>query len=525
MACLSARWRAADLYLRDVDALRLDLSMTEATPELHARAGGAREPYRAVLRQVRERLMRDPRARRRPASAHARRVRGAESPAGPDAPGEPGGQLADSDPYESIDELVEPLAPLLSLARRHRAAIIAEGRLADLLRRIAAFGLTLVRLDVRQHADRHTAALDALTRHLGARVLRGLVRRTRGRRSSRRRSPSRRLQTCRTFPRRTPRSGTCSTRSPAIADLHPESLGAYVVSMAQAPSDVLAVELLQNASPARGCGSCRCSRQVEALAACRGHDAGPAGDPVDIATRIDGRQEVMVGYSDSAKDGGRLAANWELYKAQEEIVAAARERGVQLTLFHGRGGSVGRGGGPTHLAIQSQPPGSIDGRLRVTEQGEMIQAQFGLPDIAVRTLELYTTATLDATLAPPAPRPPDAGARAMDRARRRGAQPPIARSSTSDPRFVDYFRAATPEVELGAAADRQPPRAAHGRRGGVETLRAIPWVFAWTQTRLLLPSWLGIGEALSAAFERGERDAAPRDVPRLAVLPLDARPD
>jgi len=108
--------------------------------------------------------------------------------------------------------------------------------------------------------------------------------------------------------------------------------------------------------------------------------------------RIANHQEVMIGYSDSAKDAGRFSAAWALYRAQEDIVATCREHGVALTLFHGRGGSVGRGGGPTYLAIQSQPPGSIDGTLRVTEQGEMIQAKFGLPDIAVRTMEVYTTA-------------------------------------------------------------------------------------------------------------------------------------
>src|SRR5215211_7248190 len=119
--------------------------------------------------------------------------------------------------------------------------------------------------------------------------------------------------------------------------------------------------------------------------------------------RDEGRQEVMVGYSDSAKDIGRLAAAWELYKAQESIVAACRDHGVPITLFHGRGGSVGRGGGPTYLAIQSQPPGSVDGTLRVTEQGEMIQAKFGLAGIALRSLEVYTTATLEATLTQPKP--------------------------------------------------------------------------------------------------------------------------
>src|SRR4030095_5777140 len=112
--------------------------------------------------------------------------------------------------------------------------------------------------------------------------------------------------------------------------------------------------------------------------------------------RCGGHQEVMIGYSDSAKDSGRLAAAWDLYKAQENVVAACRRHAVRVTLFHGRGGSVGRGGGPTHMALMSQPPGSIDGTLRVPEQGEMLQALFGLPDIAVRTLEIYTSGTLEA---------------------------------------------------------------------------------------------------------------------------------
>src|SRR4029077_4536171 len=152
--------------------------------------------------------------------------------------------------------------------------------------------------------------------------------------------------------------------------------------------------------------------------------------------RIRGQQEVMVGYSDSAKDAGRFAAAWSLYRAQEEVVATCARHGVQLTLFHGRGGTVGRGGGPTHLAIQSQPPGSIAGRLRVTEQGEMIQAMFGLLDIAVRTMEVYTTATLEATLAQataPTPEWRTVMDRLSERARRsyRGVV-------YDDPRFLDY---------------------------------------------------------------------------------------
>jgi phosphoenolpyruvate carboxylase len=214
--------------------------------------------------------------------------------------------------------------------------------------------------------------------------------------------------------------------------------------------------------------------------------------------------EVMIGYSDSAKDGGRLAANWHLYKAQEEVVAAARDAGVELTLFHGRGGSIGRGGGPTHLALQSQPPGSVNGRLRVTVQGEMIQAQFGLPEIAVRTLEVYATSVLEATLTRPAPVPP-AWRDVMDRLAT-DAHAVYRQTVYDDPRFIDYFYSATPEREIGLVPIGSRPSRRGSGNAGVEALRAIPWVFAWTQTRLLLPSWLGTGEALDAAFARGQRD-------------------
>jgi len=188
-------------------------------------------------------------------------------------------------------------------------------------------------------------------------------------------------------------------------------------------------------------------------------------------------------------------------------VQACRDSGIEVTLFHGRGGSVGRGGGPTYLAIQSQPPGSVDGRLRVTEQGEMIQAKFGLPGLALRTLEIYTSATLEATLTPPAPAP--------DEWRRRMAaladesQAVYRRVVYDEPGFIPYFRAATPESEFEDLTIGSRP-ARRRMDGGVESLRAIPWVFAWTQTRLLLPSWLGVGEALGAAIGRGELDTLRR---------------
>ena len=211
-----------------------------------------------------------------------------------------------------------------------------------------------------------------------------------------------------------------------------------------------------------------------------------------------------------------MSADWALYRAQEEVVAACEQHGVRLTLFHGRGGSIGRGGGPTYLAIQSQPPGSIRGTLRATEQGEMIQAKFGLVDIAIRTLEVYTTATLEAAVAPQPSRSPN-GARAWTRWRGgRGRR--IGRSCTTNRASFRIFDAATPEPELTQVSiGSRPARRSPGK--GVESLRAIPWQFAWTQTRLMLPSWLGIEDALS---ERPRRDAA-GDVCALGVLRVDDR--
>jgi phosphoenolpyruvate carboxylase len=266
--------------------------------------------------------------------------------------------------------------------------------------------------------------------------------------------------------------------------------------MASRPSDVLAVDLLQKLA-----STPRPQRVVPLFET--GGDLQRAGSVLDTLfavpsyrTRTGGNQEVMIGYSDSAKDTGRFAAAWALYRAQEEVVASCARHGIALTLFHGRGGTVGRGGGPTHLAIQSQPPGSIDGRLRVTEQGEMIQAKFGLTDIAVRTMEVYTTATLEATLSPVSAPPPEWRSM-MERLAGRSRE--SYRSLVYEtPEFLDYFHTATPEPELrGVRIGSRPAR----RGGGADVggLRAIPWQFAWTQTRLMLPAWLGVEDALEAS--------------------------
>jgi phosphoenolpyruvate carboxylase len=370
--------------------------------------------------------------------------------------------------------------------------------LLDCLRRAATFGLFLVRLDVRQDSSRHAAAMTEITDYLG------LGRYAEWDEETRVTFLLNELENRRPLlPAHFKASGetaevlaTCRE----VAGAPAASLGSYVISMAGAASDVLAVQLLLKES-----GLQRPMRVVPLFETLADLDnAGPVISRLlalrGYRARLQGPQEVMIGYSDSAKDAGTTAAAWAQYRAQETLVQVCREQNVELLLFHGRGGTVGRGGGPAHAAILSQPPGSVVGRFRTTEQGEMIRFKFGLPDIAEQNLNLYLAAVLEATVLPP-PTPEPAWRELMDKLATDGvnAYRAVVREH---PQFVAYFRQATPELELG----RLPlgSRPAKRREGGVESLRAIPWIFAWTQTRLMLPAWLGWEAALNNALQRGE---------------------
>ena len=463
-ACEASRALARRLYTTEVEALARELSITPANPALAAASHGAREPYRAVLLALLDRLR-----------------------AG-----------------EAFVDLRGPLELCYQSLVDTGQAAIAEGgwRMCCAAsrrsaRRSSASTSASTRGGMRRRSTRSRAASPEHRTSRGASPSASASSSTRSRIGS----PSPRT------PARTPTCATCSTpsrrsrRSPPIRSARtscrwparrPTCSPSSTCSRRSArifASSRCSKRSRRSSAPGRRCANCSPSRHA-------------ASEPVGEALRGQPNTEIMLGYSDSAKDGGRLAANWQLYKAQEDIVAAARDAGVPLTLFHGRGGSIGRGGGPTRLALRSQPPGSVDGRLRVTVQGEMIQAQFGLRDLAVRTLEVYTTSTLEATLSRPAP-VPAAWREAMERLSST-AHAAYRQVVYEDPRFIEYFRAATPEREIGLAPIGSRP-ARRGGDGGVESLRAIPWVFAWTQTRLLLPSWLGAGEALGAALARGER--------------------
>jgi len=313
---------------------------------------------------------------------------------------------------------------------------IADGCLLDFMRQVTTFGLCLVRLDIRQESDRHTDVLDAITRHLEIG-------------SYREWSEEKRQQWLLSELRgKRPLFGADLPKTEEIADvldtfhviseLPPDNFGAYIISMATAPSDVLAVELLQRECQIKN--PLRVAPLFEKLADL---EAAPAAMACLFSidwykNRIKGKQEVMIGYSDSGKDAGRLSAAWQLYKVQEELVKVSKDFGVKLTIFHGRGGTVGRGGGPAHLAILSQPPNTINGSLRVTIQGEVIEQSFGEAHLCFRTLQRYTAATLEHGMHPPNSPVPEWRALLDEMAA--VATKEYRSTVFGNPRFVEYFR-------------------------------------------------------------------------------------
>ncbi|QFT85572.1 Phosphoenolpyruvate carboxylase [Halomonas sp. THAF12] len=472
---LLGRWMAADLYSRDLEQLKAELSMWKANSALKAEVGDVAEPYRELIKRLLSRVE----ATRDWAQAQL------------DGVNHDGGPI-----IETRDQLYAPLLACYRSLCDVGLDTIANGVLLDTLRRVSVFGVTLTKLDLRQESTRHEQVFEELTDSLGLGHYRDWSEEQRQEFLLNELSSRRPL---------IPRRWECSAETREVIDTfrvigseHVEALGTYIISMAGQPSDVLAVALLMK--EVGGEATLPIAPLFETL-----DDLNRAGDVIDRLLALPGyrrlagdRQEVMIGYSDSAKDAGQLAAAWAQYRAQETLVEVCRRHDVDLTLFHGRGGTVGRGGGPAHAAILSQPPGSVNGSLRVTEQGEMIRFKFGQPDIALRSMEIYACAVLEASLLPP-PTPEPAWREEMDRLAGVAHQAYVG-VVREDPDFVPYFRSVTPETALGRLPLGSRP-AKRRQEGGVETLRAIPWIFAWTQTRLMLPAWLGSGEAFAKRLQ------------------------
>jgi phosphoenolpyruvate carboxylase len=479
-----SRWQAADLYLRDIENLRWELSIQHCSEELAQALGEPHpEPYREYLRETRERL----KATR---YCLGQRLQGLEAD--------------DRNIIRHKDELLQPLLLCYRSLVDSNLAEIANGQLLDFIYRVNCFGIELLKLDIRQESGRHRQAISAITEYLGLGNFESWTE------QARQNFLIQELQSKRPLlPKYLNEPEGSLIQHPdvlevfatmrTLAEQPPESLGAYIISMAEYPSDVLAVLLLQKEA-----GIQQPLRVVPLFETLK--DLDGAAKTMDTLfsmhwykQHIDAKHEVMIGYSDSAKDAGFMSANWAQYRAQEELTAIAQKHGVQLTLFHGRGGSISRGGAPTQQALFSQPPGSISGAIRVTEQGEMIRFKFGLEGIALQNLEIYTAATLEATLLPP-PVPKQEWRALMNQMTDLSVK--VYRQTVREnPHFVSYLRTVTPELELQMLPLGSRP-AKRKVSGGIESLRAIPWVFAWTQIRLMLPAWLGTGTAINQVHEQ-----------------------
>lgn len=514
-------------YLDEVHALGAELSMStlmvEASAELLALADAspdhsehrADEPYRRALIGIYARL-----------AATCKALTGQAAPRHP---------VADAEPYANAEAFAADIQIVIDSLRSHHGQALASARIDGLRRAIDVFGFHLASIDMRQVSDVHQAVIAELFAAAGVEAdYAGL--------------PEDRKLELLLAELRQPRLLTLpwheyseQTRSElrilAVARelrarLGPRVARNYIISHTETLSDLIEVMLLQKeAGLLRGTlGSRHDPARMELMVIPLfetiedlRNAAGIMQSLLDlpgfgaVVANQGGEQEVMLGYSDSNKDGGFLTSNWELYKAELALVQLFAERRIRLRLFHGRGGTVGRGGGPTYQAILSQPPGTVNGQIRLTEQGEIINSKFANAEIGHRNLETVIAATLEASLLPTQNAPRDLATFEGIMQRLSDHAYVAYRDLVYDtPGFKDYFFATTPiteiaDLNLGSRPASRKLMDKKNRR--IEDLRAIPWGFSWGQCRLLLPGWYGFGSAVRALL-----DGAPDDKARKATV-------
>ncbi len=472
---LLSRWEAAKLYEKSLTTIIRSYSMKKCSKKISSKVGKTFEPYRVFLRPLRDKL----RLTHRSIEQYFIN----KTP------------LDKNILLSSTEEILKPLRVVRESLEQNHNENVASGELLDLMRRAKCFGINLARLDIRQESSRHRQLIAELikkkfnknyynfTEEEKINFLKSKLTSTKSYINKFKFSDKENNEVWSTFK--------------VLADEPSECLGAYVISMTTSVSDILSVSFLQKEAKINN--KLRVVPLFETL-----DDLINAKLIMEslfskkwYRKLINNKQEVMIGYSDSSKDAGKICASWHQYKAQEEIVRLGKKFDVNVTFFHGRGGSPGRGGGPIQATLRSQPPGSVNGKIRITDQGEVIQQKYGYEPIAEYNLCSYIGAVTEATLNPPST--PKQNWRSLIEKMSDISKSSYRKNINQSSEFIKYFKTVTPSAALGKLSIGSRP-SKRKNVDNIKSLRAIPWVFAWTQIRLMLPAWLGSAEALRYAY-------------------------
>ena len=468
---LLSRWEAAKLYEKALTKLIRTLSMEKCSKKIIQSTGKSFEPYRVYLRPLRNKM----RVTHRLIEQHlVRKI-----------------PLDHKKLLLNKEEILKPLRVVRESLEQNKSENIASGELLDLMRRAKCFGINLAKLDIRQESSRHSKLISEFIKKKyksnyilwdEQKKIKFLAKKFNSKNNF-----------INNFKFKNSENKEVWSTFKMISDQPKECMGAYVISMTSSASDILSVLFLQKEAKIKD--RLRVVPLFETL-----DDLKNANNIMEklfslswYRKSIKNKQEIMIGYSDSSKDAGKLSASWHQYKLQEEVLKIAKKYNIELSFFHGRGGSAGRGGGPIQATLRSQPPGSVDGKIRITDQGEVIQQKYGYEPIAKYNLCSYIGAVMQATLNPP-PKPKENWRNLIQK---------MSEISTSSYRknindnsdFMRYFKTVTPHIALGKLSIGSRP-SKRKNVDNIKSLRAIPWVFAWTQIRLMLPAWLGTAEAL-----------------------------
>ena len=472
---LLSRWEAAKLYEKSLTKIIRSYSMMKCSKKISNKVGKSFEPYRVFLRPLRDKL----RITHRSIEQH----------------------LVNNKPLDqkkllsSREEILKPLRVVRESLEQNQNENIASGELLDLMRRAKCFGVNLARLDIRQESSRHS---QLISEYVKKRFNKNYYKFSEDEKIKflKKQIISKKRQ-INNFQFKNKENKEVWSTFKILAKEPSECLGAYVISMTTSASDILSVSFLQKEANIKH--KLRVVPLFETL-----DDLINAKEIMEklfsqswYRRMIKNDQEVMIGYSDSSKDAGKICSSWHQYKAQEEIIKLGNEFNINVTFFHGRGGSPGRGGGPIQATLRSQPPNSVNGRIRITDQGEVIQQKYGYEPLAKYNLCSYIGAVAEATLNPPPV--PKKNWRSLIEKMSEISKNSYRKNINQSSEFIKYFKTVTPHKALGKLSIGSRP-SKRKNVDNIKSLRAIPWVFAWTQIRLMLPAWLGSAEALRYSY-------------------------